>query len=357
MTTDTAPRRRTTRMPDGRPAVRLGVGAVRVQFTLRTGVVVGALLIVALIAAILALRIGDYPLTLTEVLSALAGDNSQFSYVVVMEWRLPRTIAGLVFGAALGVSGALFQSLTRNPLGSPDVIGLSAGSYTGALVALIFVGSSATTLSTGGLIGGFLTAALIYLFAYRRGTSRFRLIIVGIGLSAMLTAANNYLLLVANLDLAMVGAAWGAGSIDQITWSEVTPPLVVIAVALLLCIVASRPLGAMALGDDAARAFGIKVEKARGAIVLLAVALTAVVAATAGPIAFVALAAPQLARRMTASAGIALVPSAAMGACLLCVSDFVAAQLFGNIPVGLVTVGIGGVYLVWLLIHESRRSA
>jgi iron complex transport system permease protein len=265
-----------------------------------------------------------------------------------------------VFGAALGVSGAVFQSLTRNPLASPDVIGLSAGSYAGGLVVIILLGSGAGSapVAAGAILGGLGAAALVYVLAYRGGIQGFRLIVVGLGVSAMLQALSTYLLLRAKVEVAMVASVWGAGSLSPVGWPQFVPATVVAVLAFAMLSAFAGRLSRMELGDDAARALGIRVERAQLGLVFCAVTLTAVVTAAAGPIAFVALAAPQIARRLTRTAGIALVPSALTGAMVLVASDIVAQHVMPvPVPVGLVTVVVGGLYLVWLLINETRRRA
>jgi len=157
--------------------------------------------------ALWAATLGDYPLSLGEVGGALIDDpNAGFARTVVVEWRLPRILAAVVFGAALGVAGAVFQSLTRDPLASPDIIGFSTGSYTGALIVIILVHGSYLQLAGGALLGGIATAALVYLLAWRRGVQGFRLIIVGIAVSAVLGSFNTWLMLRADLEVAMSAA-------------------------------------------------------------------------------------------------------------------------------------------------------
>jgi iron complex transport system permease protein len=292
------------------------------------------------------------------VIAALSGRETGLVRDIVVEWRLPRVLAAVVFGAALGVSGAVFQSLTRNPLASPDVIGFSTGSYTGALVVILVTGGSYTALAGGALVGGILTAAVVYLLAYRRGVQGFRLIIVGIGVSAMLASLNSWMILRADLDVAISAAMWGAGSLGAITWAQVTGGAVVIGVLLVGCAGLGGSLRQLELGDDTAKAQGVSVERARLALVVIGVALTATVTAAAGPISFVALAAPQIARRLARTPGITLVPAAVTGALLLATADHLAQHLLATpLPVGLVTVVIGGAYLVWLITLEVRRRA
>jgi iron complex transport system permease protein len=325
----------------------------------RTRIVALVLAIAAVVLAVVALGSGDYPLSVPEVLHALFVRDGSFEGTIVTEWRLPRVLAALAFGAALGVSGALFQSLTGNPLGSPDIIGFSTGSYTGALIAITVVGDTYLSTSAGALVGGLTTALVVYLLAYRRGVQGFRLIIVGIAITALLTGVNTYLLLRASVEVAMSASIWGSGSISLVGWDQAVPAMGVLVVLAPLVILLSRPLRQLELGDDAAQAHGVRTEPARLAILVVGVALIATVTAVAGPIAFIALAAPQIAQRLGRSAGLPLVGSALTGAVLLLLADFIAQHLFpgGPVPVGIVTVCIGGLYLIWLLAADRKSSS
>ncbi|MFK0002756.1 iron-enterobactin ABC transporter permease [Paenarthrobacter sp. NPDC090522] len=342
----------------GRSTVLVRVRSLSVRFDVRSILVCFALLAATLAVAVVSLSIGDYEVSVHQVLQAFTGDAPGFAQTIVMEWRLPRVLSALVFGAALGMSGGVFQSMTRNPLGSPDIIGFNTGAYTGALVVMLTLGGGYVGVAAGALVGGVLTAIAVYLLAFRRGSQGFRLIIVGIGISAMLAALNHWLILQAELEAALAAAVWGAGSLNGITWEQAAPAAVVVVLVGLATLVVSRRMQLLEMGDDAARALGVRAEPTRLLLLVLGVALTAAVTAVAGPIAFVALAAPQLARRLTRSAGITLLPSAFMGAFLLAASDLAAQRLFAPIqlPVGVVTVCIGGIYLVWLLAREARKS-
>jgi iron complex transport system permease protein len=325
---------------------------------MRTVIVCAAFGAVLIALALIALGLGDLPLSVGEVVSAFLGGESGIARTVVVEWRLPRVLAAVVFGAALGVSGAIFQSLTRNPLASPDIIGLTAGSYAGGLVVIIVIGAGAgsAAVAGGAIAGGLIATALVYLLAYRRGIQGFRLIVVGIGISAMLEALSSYLVLRAKLEVAMMASVWGAGSLNPVGWEQLLPAAAVIAVVFVALGFFAGSLRQFELGDDAAKALGSRVERSRLGLIVCAVALTAVVTGAAGPIAFVALAAPQIAQRITRTAGIALVPAALLGALVLLVSDMVAQHVLPTaLPVGVVTVVVGGGYLIWLLIHELRR--
>jgi iron complex transport system permease protein len=349
------------------PALDLGRGErvwrtrgdlLSVRVSTRAVVVTAVVVLLALAVAVLALGMGDYVVPVGDVLRALVGAVDGPARTVVVDWRLPRVLLALLLGAALGVSGAIFQSLTRNPLGSPDVIGFASGSYTGALVAMLVVGGGYGAVAGGSLIGGLVTAAAVYLLAYRDGVQGFRLIVVGIGVSALLGSVNTWLVLEAELAQAMMAAVWGAGSLNALGWAHVGPTVLALLVLVPVLVLLGRRAAVLEMGDDAAHALGLAPERTRLALVITGVALTALVTAVAGPIAFVSLAAPQLARRLTRAGGVGLVPAAAMGALLLVVSDVLAQRAFAptQLPVGVVTVSIGGAYLVWLLVREARRQ-
>lgn len=320
-----------------------------------------ALLAVAVAAGVVALTFGDYPLTVPQVVEALTGGGRRFHRTIVVEWRLPVALAAVVFGALLGIGGAIFQSLTRNPLGSPDVIGFDAGAYTAVVLTILVLGSGGTwSLAAASLVGGLATALLVYLLAYRRGIQGFRLIVVGIAVAAMLGSVNAYLITRADVEDAMSVGFWGAGSIARVTWGSLVPALVLAAVIVVAALVLVPALRELELGDDAAIAHGVRTNTVRLALVVVGVATTALVTAAAGPIGFIALAAPQLARRLTRSGGVSVASAAAMGAALLAgahLLSLVVAALYRPVPVGLITVCVGGLYLMWLLVREARRHS
>lgn len=329
------------------------------RWSTRSMVVCSLLAACTFVVGVWAVLLGDYPLALSDIWAAfLSSPDAGFAQVVVLEWRLPRVVAATVFGAGLGAAGAMFQSLTRNPLASPDIIGFSTGSYTGALIVILLIQGTYLQLAAGALVAGIITAGVVYGLAWRRGVQGFRLIIVGIGVSAMLGSLNVWLMLRADLEVAMSAAVWGAGSLAGIGWEQAALGSLIILALLLVAASLASPLRQLELGDDAAQATGVRAEPTRLGIMVVGVALTATVTAAAGPIGFVALAAPQIARRLTRSPGVTLAPAASMGALLLVTAD-VAAQhaLPMTLPVGVVTVIVGGGYLIWLLIHEIRRRA
>ncbi|WP_435745811.1 FecCD family ABC transporter permease [Microbacterium sp. PMB16] len=341
----------------GRRTLVLRRGRIGVRLERRSVIVCAVLALVAVCLAVLALMTGSYALGPGQVISALMGGETGLVHEIVVEWRLPRVTAALVFGAALGVSGAIFQSMLRNPLADPGLIGFSQGSYTGALIVILLVNGTYTQLIGGALVGGVATAVVVYLLAYRRGVQGFRLIVVGIAVSAMLGSLNTWLILKADLDQAMAAAAWGAGSLYGVSWTQVMIGGVCIVVLLLLSAMLSRPMRQLELGDDAAAAQGVRVSLTRLGLIVVGVALTATVTAAAGPIAFISLVAPQIGRRLARTAGITLAPAGFIGALLCLAADYIAQHVAPTpLPAGIVTVILGGGYLGWLLFIEARRS-
>jgi iron complex transport system permease protein len=339
----------------GRRELTLRRGRFAVRLAWRSVVVCTALALASAAVAVLALMTGSSSLSPGQVLSALTGGESGLTRTIVVEWRLPRVVAALVFGAALGVSGAVFQSMLRNPLADPGVIGFAQGSYTGGLIVIVAVNGGYAQVAGGALLGGLATAVAVYVLAYRRGVQGFRLIVVGIGVSAMLDSLNTWLILKTDLDRALSAAAWRAGSLNGVSWDQVVLGGVCIAVLLVVAGLLSRPMRQLELGDDAAAAQGVRVAPVRLGLVVVGVALTAAVTAASGPIAFLSLVAPQIARRLARTAGITLAPAALVGALLCLSADYIAQHLTPTpLPVGLITVVLGGGYLGWLLFTEAR---
>lgn len=315
--------------------------------------------VLAFAVAVVAIGSGEYPMSPVEVLRTLAGQGDPADAFIVNELRLPRAVSALAVGAALALGGAVFQAVVRNPLGSPDVLGFTHGAATGALTAIVVVGGGSAALAGGALLGGVLTGLLVYGLAWRRGMHGYRLVLVGVGVAAILTGVNGYLLTRAQITEAGRAVLWMTGSLNGRGWEDVLPLLGGISVLVPLVVLGcSRGLRMMEMGDDAAYALGVRVERVRLVLLAAAVLLVGLAAAAAGPVAFVALTAPQLARRLTKSPGPNLLPSMCMGAALLASADLVAQRAFGEseLPVGVVTGLLGGGYLVWLLATERRAG-
>ncbi|MCQ6554062.1 iron chelate uptake ABC transporter family permease subunit [Streptomyces sp. C10-9-1] len=301
---------------------------------------------------------GDYPLSFGQVVDTLLGNGTAAQEFVVRDLRLPRALVAVLVGASLALSGAIFQSLSRNPLGSPDVIGFSHGASVGALSVIVLSGGSALTVSLGAVAGGLATGALVYTLAWRRGVHGLRLVLVGIGVAAMLSAVIHFLVTKANLVDATRATLWMTGSLDGRDWAQVGPLALVLAVLVPVTLVHGRPLRMLEMGDDAAYALGVPLERTRIVLIGCGVLFIAVATGAAGPIAFVALSAPQLARRLTRAPGPNLAAAAVMGAALLLAADWIATEAFPGrqLPVGVVTGVLGGCYLLWLLVTERRAG-
>jgi iron complex transport system permease protein len=320
--------------------------------------VVGVVLLAALLAAaVVSIGTGDFPLPITDVVATLIGQGDPASEFIVGTLRLPRVLVAALVGGAFGISGAIFQSISRNPLGSPDMIGFTFGSVTGAVVVILIIDGTTAQIAAGAIGGGLVTAVLIYLLALRGGVQGYRLVLVGIGVAAVLQAINSYLVARATREDAYEAAHWMIGSVNGRGWEHVWPVAAALAVLVPAALMMARPLALLEMGDDAARALGVSAERSRLALIFVGVGLTAVATASTGPVAFVALAAPQIARRLTRSATPGLIPAAIMGALLLVASDLAAQRLLSiDLPVGLMTGAVGGVYLCWLLRSGWRRT-
>ncbi|NEG95057.1 iron-enterobactin ABC transporter permease [Leclercia adecarboxylata] len=316
------------------------------------------LMLVSLAVAVFSLRSGAVTLDFTQVFNALTGSAPRNITMVVTEWRLPRVMMALLVGAALGISGAIFQSLMRNPLGSPDVMGFNTGAWSGVLVAMVLFGQHLTAITLAAMAGGILTSLIVWGLAWRDGIETFRLIIIGIGMRAMLMAFNTWLLLQASLETSLSAGLWFAGSLNGLTWAKTLPAAPLILLMFVCALLLVKRMRLLEMGDDSACALGVSVERSRLMLMLVAVVLTAAATAIAGPISFIALVAPHIARRLSGTARWGLTQSALCGSLLLLAADLCAQQLFMpyQLPVGVVTVSLGGIYLIVLLVQESRKK-
>ncbi|MFE2251631.1 FecCD family ABC transporter permease [Streptomyces lavendulae] len=312
--------------------------------------------VLLLLAATLTLTLGRLGIRLADLPDALAGGATGKNAFVLNRLRGPRLSVAVATGAAFGLSGALFQSVTRNPLGSPDVIGLGAGAGAGAAaVALLLPG--VLPVSAGALLGAVVAMAAVYLSTGTGFRSPGRLVVAGIGVSAMATALTQYVVYAVERDKASSLTAYVNGSLAARSWDDSTTIWAVLLVCLPCAVLLARPLALGEMGDDLSTGLGVDPGRIRTAAVLLSIVLSAGAVAVAGPIAFISLTAPQVAKRVTRSGGPHLVMSTLIGALLLVLADLAAQQLpfFDNLPVGIYTMAVGGAYLGWLLIREWRR--
>lgn len=348
----------------GRPPLRIGRRFSGV-WRPRSMLVAALGLAATMLAMAVNIGRGEYPISLLEVLGVLFGGGEDTGRFIVLELRLPRSLTGALVGAAFAISGAITQSIARNPLASPDFIGINAGASAAAVFVIVLGGTYGSVsglvavvgVPVAALAGGLLTAMLIYLLAYRNGIEGYRLVLVGIGIQAVCFSLVSWLLIVADVTDAGRAVVWLNGSLNARGWEHVVPVslalLVLVPAALLLVFV----LGALQFGDDTARALGVRVNGARTALLLVAVGLASVAVASAGPIAFVALVAPQLAVRLVGGSRPPLLASATVGAALTVTADLIARTAFGvtELPVGIITAVLGAPFLLYLLARRNRE--
>jgi iron complex transport system permease protein len=335
----------------------------------RTAILAAA--VVVLFAA--SVLLGSYTVTIPDFFKILfahltGGEKIPGASFIVMENKLPRAVIGTMIGLAFGLAGALFQTMLRNPLASPDVIGISYGASAAAVMAIVVFGASGAAVSGAALGGALVVAAIIYAISSSglRGTSRGdaagnRLILAGVGIAAALQAVVNFLMTRADIRTAADALVWLNGSLNSANWDRAGVLAVSLAVLIPAVAAISGPLRILELGPDAAAGLGIKVAATRLALVVIAVALAAVATAAAGPVSFVAFLSGPIARRFTGKAS--LPASALVGALIVLAADYAAANLApllldGTVlPVGVITGALGAPFLLWLLVTANRKDA
>lgn len=344
-----------SRLP-GRAVLR--AGSVSVVVRPRAAVVTAVLTLLALAVGCLAVSVGDYVVPLPDVVRALTGEGERGAVLVVQTLRLPRVLVGLLVGAAFGLAGALTSSVVRNPLATPDVVGVTAGA-SAAAVGVILLGWP-VPLPLAAVAGGVLMAVLVGALSWRDGFTGPRLVLVGIGLGAGAAAFTSFLLVRAEITNAQRAVVWLTGSLNGRGWEHVRPVALGLLLLVPVALALGRGLSVLRLGDDVARGLGARVDLVRLGLVAVAVALASVATASAGPVVFVALVAPQVALRLARTPGTPLAASAAAGALLVVAADLVARtglSVVGRpsteLPVGAVTALVGAPVLLYLL----RRSA
>jgi len=349
-------------------AAPLRLGALSWLVPLRAALVSLAGLGLLFLLVAVDLSVGDFPIPVSDVVSTLLGGGDEGQRFIVMELRLPQTVVAVAVGAALGLAGALTQTLARNPLASPDILGVTDGAAFGAVAVIVLSGASGYG---GGLVtgrlqelglplaafsGAMLTALLLYLLSWRRGLDMQRLVLVGIGLGAALTAGTSYLLVNSRIQDAASAQVWLSGSLNGRGWEHGRPVLLTLAVLLPLSLLLVRSLNAMLLGDDAARGLGVRLQLAQLGVLVAAVGLTSVSVAAVGPLEFVAFVVPQVALRLTGGSRPPVLASMVAGGVLVVGADLLTrAVLPFPLPAGIVTAAIGAPYLIWLLVRANRR--
>ncbi|MFJ6679594.1 FecCD family ABC transporter permease [Microbacterium sp. NPDC091382] len=314
-----------------------------------------ALAVVAVYAV--SLMVGQTFYSPADVWGVMTGQLVPGASFTVGELRLPRSTVGLLAGACFGIGGAVFQTMLRNPLASPDIIGINAGASAAAVIGIVFLSLDQTPVAVLATVGALVTALTIYLLAFKDGGAGARFILIGIGVAAIFNSVVAYVLSrAAEWDL-QAAMRWITGNLNGASWNEAVPLVVAVAIGVPVILWLTRDLELLRLGDDTAAALGVPVERRRILLIIAAVTLLAFATAAAGPISFVAFLAGPIAARMLGPVGSPVLAAGLFGALLVLVADFVGQYLLGlRLPVGVVTGVLGAPYLIVLLIRSSRSG-
>lgn len=327
--------------------------------------------VLALLVALVSLSVGTSQIALPDVVEALLGGGRRGTRLVVMELRLPRVATGLLVGMAFAVSGALLQTLSRNALASPDIIGVNSGASAAAVTVIVLAGTGGGNISgvaaklgipLAAVLGGLLATLVVGVLSVQRGTvDAGRVVLIGVGVAAAANSLVAWLLVVGDVTDAGRAAAWLAGSLNARSWSDALPVSLAVLVLVPVALLFHRDLSSLVLGDDVASSLGVRVSRVRVALLIIATALAAMATAAAGPIAFVALVAPQIALRLTRADRPPLVTTAMLGALFVVLADLIARNGLRvlqvgpyELPVGVVTAACGAPYLLQLIGRQQK---
>lgn len=340
-------------------AVRVGSLPISFRFDRRVPAVLLGLSLLTLAILVVNVGVGEYPIAPFDVVKTVLGKgNSDYDFIV-NTLRLPRALAASLVGMGMALSGAILQGLTRNDLASPGVIGLNAGANLAAVIVLVLLPSLPIFWLPFAAFGGALIATVLaYLLAWKRGSSSMRLVLVGIGIASLAHAISTGIITFGPIYVVSQAMVWMSGSVYGRSWEHVHPLLAWMALFIPLTFGLARHLNALHLGDDIARGLGSRVEWQRGALLLCSVALAGASVAVAGPIGFVGLMAPHIARRLSGASHEGLLPTAALvGAALVVGADLMGRVIFApyEIPCGLITSALGAPYFIYLL-YRTRKA-
>ncbi|HEX7065898.1 MAG TPA: iron ABC transporter permease [Bacillales bacterium] len=341
------------------------IGGLSLLIDRKATAVTASLFIVFLVVIVLSVGIGDLFIAPLEVLKSLFGAGSDMHNLVVRSFRLPRILLAALAGMALAVAGAILQGIVRNPLASPDIIGITGGASVAAVTFLAIFSTNDNALSVSirwlplaAFAGALVTGLLVYALSQKKGTSRMRLVLIGIGLAAGLQALTNFMIILGPVYLATRATIWMTGSVHGATWEQVVMLVIWFIVFFIITVVLARRLNVQELGPAVATSVGSRVNRDRNLLLILSTALTGGAVAFAGGVGFVGLMAPHMARRLVGSAYGGLIPvSALLGGIIVMAADLAGRTLFLplEVPVGVFTSAIGAPYFIYLL-YKSRNQ-
>ncbi|MFJ2225959.1 FecCD family ABC transporter permease [Streptomyces halstedii] len=340
-----------------RPSVLRDVTRGRVRNATHRRLVVLTLVVLVLAGFAVTLMAGQTFYPPRDVVRVVLGEQVPGASFTVGRLRLPRAVLAVVAGFSFGMAGVTFQTMLRNPLASPDIIGISSGASAAAAIAIVTLSLDEIQVSVLAIVAALVVALVVYGLAFRDGVVGTRLILIGIGVSAMLDSVTSYVLSrAAEWDL-QEAMRWLTGSLNGVSWDQTVPALLALAVLAPVLLSQARDLSAMQLGDDTASALGVRVERTRITVIVAAVCLIAFATAAAGPIAFVAFLSGPIAARLVGGGGSLLVPAGLVGALLVLAADFAGQFAFDTrFPVGVVTGVLGAPYLVYLIVRTHRAG-
>lgn len=325
----------------------------------------------AIVIALISLSVGTTKLPIADVVEVLLGGGRRGTRLVVLELRLPRVATGLLVGIAFAVSGALLQTLSRNALASPDIVGVNSGASAGAVAVIVLAGTGGGNISgaaakvgipLAAVLGGLIATLIVGALSVRRGVvDAGRVVLIGVGVAAAANSLVAWMLVIGDVNDAGRAAAWLAGSLNARAWSDAIPVLIAVVLLLPVAMMFNRDLSALVLGDDIASSLGVRVAGMRIALLIIATVLAAMATAGAGPIAFVALVAPQIAQRLTRMERPPLLTTAMLGALFVVLADLLARNGLQwlqvgpyELPVGVVTAACGAPYLLHLIGRQQK---
>lgn len=325
----------------------------RRRFIIMTSVL--AIISLALCCAMLMLGNTVYPVK--DVISVLFGEEVKGATFAVGTLRLPRMIAGVFAGFAFGVGGYIFQTMLRNPLANPNVIGITAGSSAAAVFCIIVLQASSTIVSIASVMGGLTTVLVIYAFAKGTSFSIGRLILIGIGIQAMLNAIISYLLLIGRESDIPTAMRWLSGSLNGAKMENLYPLVITVLIFTPIILLFGKRLEMLELGEQAATSLGVDTNRTRLILIISSVLIIALATATTGPIAFVAFLSGPIAKKLVGVGFSNIIPAGLIGVILVLASDLIGQFAFvARYPVGVITGILGAPYLIYLLVRINRKG-